>query len=125
MADRLDAAQALEFLLGPAAILGGRLQIAVDELDGLEQAAGGLGFPDFAEAAAAKPFDQLVAGNGLGSWFNSHAHDDSFQFVLILATLISVTWQRIMPRQSGRTIKHALGDNGTVAFSGRVANRRG
>ena len=72
MADGLDAAQGFEFLLGATAVgaVGG-LQVAVDELDGLEQAAGGLGLPDFAEAAAAQALDQPVAGDGLGSSFRS------------------------------------------------------
>src|ERR1700677_1306837 len=63
--DRLDAAESLEFLFGPVAVVVGCLQVAENEFDGLEQAAGSLGSPDLAEAAAAKPVNQLVTRNGL------------------------------------------------------------
>ena len=74
MADGLDALEGLEFLLGALAVLAGGVEVAVDELDGLEQAAGGLGFPDFAEAAAAQPLDQPVAGDRFGLGFDANGH---------------------------------------------------
>ena len=42
------------------------VEVAVDELDGLEEAAGGFALPDLAEAAAAEPLDEPVAGDRLG-----------------------------------------------------------
>ena len=55
VADALDALDGLAFLGGEAAA---GVRVAGDELDGLEQAAGGLALPDLAEAAAAEAFDQ-------------------------------------------------------------------
>ena len=57
--------RALQFLLGADAVDVERVEVAVDELDGLEQAAGRLALPDLAEAAAAERFDQAIAGNRL------------------------------------------------------------
>src|SRR6516164_3254633 len=76
MTDGLNAAEGLELLFGADAIgaLGGR-QVAVDELDGLGQAAGRLGLPDFAKAAAAEAFQEPIAGDGLGVFFNPHRHE--------------------------------------------------
>src|SRR4051794_3498156 len=65
MADRLDALEPLELLLGALALVAGTLEVAEDEFDGLEQAAGGLGLPDFAEAAPTQPLDEPVTGD----WF--------------------------------------------------------
>ena len=48
-------------------VLVHRVEVAEDELDGLEDAAGGLDLPDLAEAAAAEPLDQPVARSGPGS----------------------------------------------------------
>ena len=65
-----------EFLLGvPRAVRVDRPQVAVDELDGLVQAARGLGLPDLAEAAAAEPLDEAVAGDGLGVGVDAQGHD--------------------------------------------------
>jgi hypothetical protein len=47
------------------------VQAAVNELDGLEQAAGGLALPDLAEAAAAQALDQAVSGDRLGVGFSA------------------------------------------------------
>jgi len=49
MAYGLDAGEGFEFLLGAVALLVGGLEIAVDELDRLVEAAGGLGLPNFAK----------------------------------------------------------------------------
>src|SRR5262249_39753425 len=51
------------------------LEVAVDELDGLEQAPRRLGLPDLAEAAAAQAFQEAVARDGLGSSFDPHCHE--------------------------------------------------
>ena len=53
------------FLLGANAVHVEGIEVAVDELDGLVQAAGSFALPDFAEAAAAQRLDQAIAGNRL------------------------------------------------------------
>ena len=50
------------------------VEVAVDELDGLEDAAGGFALPDFAEAAGAERFDQPIAANGFRIWFLFEGH---------------------------------------------------
>ena len=65
--DRLDAVEAFEFLLGRPLSPAAR-QVAVDELDGLEQAARGFGAPDLAEAADAEGSRRRVAGDGFGRY---------------------------------------------------------
>ena len=45
----------------------GGVEVAVDELDRLEDAAGGFALPDLAEPAAAEPLDEPVAGDRLSS----------------------------------------------------------
>src|SRR5262245_48107867 len=75
MADRFDAIQRLELLLdGRLAPFGRAAERAVDELDGLEDAAGGLGLPDFAETARAEALDELVARNRLRLRVGSSGH---------------------------------------------------
>ena len=64
VADALDALDGFPFLGGEAAAGVG---VAADELDGLEEAAGGLALPDLAEAAAAQRLDEPVAGQRLGA----------------------------------------------------------
>src|SRR5262249_27733936 len=79
MADRLNPFEGLEFLFGSSLAVGvGSLQIAVDDFDGLEQSAGGLGFPDFAEATAADAVYELIAGNRLRTWFDPQRRHDSY-----------------------------------------------
>ena len=68
MADFLDPLQSLQFLLGVDGVDIEGLQVAVDKLDRLEQAARRLALPDFAETAAAQRFDQAVAGDRLRVW---------------------------------------------------------
>src|SRR5262249_19148068 len=70
----LDAAERLQLLLGALPLVAGLLEVAVDELDGLEQPARGLGLPDFTEAAAAQALDEPVAGDGLSVTFDPHRH---------------------------------------------------
>src|SRR5262249_36750120 len=65
----------LEFLLGALGFPAGGIEFAVDELDRLEEPAGGLGLPDFAEAAAAEPFDQPITRNRLGVALDSDRHE--------------------------------------------------
>src|SRR5262249_26314635 len=74
MSNGFDSAEGLEFLLGARSVVARGLQIAVDKLDGFHQAAGGFGLPDFAEAAAADPFYELVAGDRLDLTFNPDRH---------------------------------------------------
>src|SRR5207302_1712655 len=66
VADLLDALQGVEFLFSAGAVHVERVEVAVDELDGLEQAARRLALPDFAEAAAAQGLDQAIPGYRLG-----------------------------------------------------------
>src|SRR5262249_45219075 len=51
-----------------------RVEVAVDELDRLEQAAGRFALPGLAEAAAAQGFDQAVAGDRLRVWLPNETH---------------------------------------------------
>ena len=64
MADGLDAVERLELLLAGAALVLGFVEVAENELDGLEQAAGGLRLPDLTEAAAAQAFEEPEPGMG-------------------------------------------------------------
>jgi hypothetical protein len=67
VSDLLDALEGFEFLFGVAnevGILGA--EVAVDDLDGLEDAAGGFALPDFAEPARPEPFEEPIAWNGFG-----------------------------------------------------------
>ena len=64
----LTRSQGLAAPARPGAVAVERVEVAVDELDGLEQAAGGLALPDFAEAAAAERLDEAVAGNRFRIW---------------------------------------------------------
>src|SRR5438270_2896811 len=77
MVDRLDALEGLELLIGAGVLVAERVglaELAVDDLDGLEQPAGGLAFPDLAETADAQPLDEAVAGDGLGVGFDADSH---------------------------------------------------
>ena len=67
MAEGLDVLQSAQLLLGAGgAAVVEVVGVAADELDGLEKAAGGLAFPDLAEAAAAQRLDEPVAGDRFG-----------------------------------------------------------
>src|SRR5262249_45209868 len=74
VADGLDAAEGLQLLLGALAVVAGGGEVAEDELDGLEEAAGGLALPDLAEAAAAEALDEPVFGDRLGVAFDPARH---------------------------------------------------
>src|SRR5262245_51286678 len=74
MADRDDTLQGLEFLAGARAILVGGFQVAIDEFDGLEEAAWGFRLPDFAESASTQALNQPIAGKGLGHGFDTYRH---------------------------------------------------
>ena len=50
------------------------IEVAVDELDGLEESARRLALPHFAEAAAAEGLDQAVTRNGLRVWLPHDSH---------------------------------------------------
>ncbi len=60
VADLFDALERFQFARGPHLV-----QLAVDELDGLDQPAGRVGLPDLAIAAGADAFLELVSGDGL------------------------------------------------------------
>src|SRR5258708_5709585 len=75
MAHRLDAAERFELLFGAHAVLAGRLQIAVDEFDGLGQTARRNCFPHFAKAACPQSLDELVTGDRFGLTFNPDSHE--------------------------------------------------
>src|SRR5262249_2972921 len=74
VADGDDPLQGLELLAGAGGVVVGGFQVAVDELDRLEQAAGGFGLPDLPEAAPAQALDQPVAGERLGHAFDAYRH---------------------------------------------------
>src|SRR5262245_18440925 len=65
MTQILDAQDGLQLFVGLGAVSLNALEIAVDELDLLEKAAGNFAFPNFAEAPATEGSDQTVAWNGL------------------------------------------------------------
>src|SRR5262249_50089632 len=66
MADALDAFEGLEFLADANLIVFfAAVEAAVDDFDGLHDAARGARFPDLAETALAEALQKLVAGDGL------------------------------------------------------------
>jgi len=71
----LDAFQGMEFLLGANPIDIEGIEIAVDELDRLEQAARCFAFPDFAKAAAAQGLDEAVARDRFCISLSDRTHD--------------------------------------------------
>src|SRR5207253_1612217 len=82
VAHRLDADERFPFLIGARAV---RLAAAEDgvivrrgaalhELDGFEKPAGRLGFPDFAEAAAAEALDEPIAWDRFSMRFDAKRH---------------------------------------------------
>src|SRR5262249_21959633 len=74
VADLADAVQGALLLLGAGGVDVERVEVAEDELDGLEQPAGGLTLPDLAEAAAAQRLDQAVARQGFAVGLAQKAH---------------------------------------------------
>ena len=74
MADGFDVLDGVQLVLGPLAVAAQAIEVAVNELDGLEDAAGGFAFPNFAEAAGAQEFEETVAGDRLsiGFFFENH-----------------------------------------------------
>ena len=66
MPHQFDALQRLELLLGADGIDVVGIQVAVDEFDRLQDAAGRDALPDLAEAARAERFDEAVAGQRFG-----------------------------------------------------------
>ncbi len=74
MANRGDAAEGFQFLLGALAAVVAAAEVAEDELDGLVQAARRFRLPDLAETAAAYPLDEPVARNRFGMAFDPHRH---------------------------------------------------
>src|SRR5262249_33615731 len=73
----LHAAQRLEFLIGAYALVVECFEAAVDELYGLQQAAGAFALPDFAEPAAAERLDEAIAWNGLRIGLPQEAHEST------------------------------------------------
>ena len=64
MADGADGFEGLQLQLGVGAFAVEAIGLVADDFDGLEETAGGLALPDFAEAALAERFDETVAGQG-------------------------------------------------------------
>src|SRR5262249_55484800 len=65
MADGLDVLDRPQLFLGGAGAVGFEaVKIAVNEFDGLEDAAGGFAFPDLTKSAAAKRFQKLIPRKG-------------------------------------------------------------
>src|SRR5262249_48891827 len=62
VAKALDVLEGAAFLIGAAGLVV-QADLAVDELDGLEQSAGGLALPNLPEATLAQRFEQSVAGD--------------------------------------------------------------
>jgi len=91
MADGEDAAEGFEFLLGTMVGVAGAAEVAENEFDGFMDAAGRLGLPDFAEAAAAQPLDEAVAGDRFGHVLDPNSHGAS---------------HRLMPRAQKRSRRH-------------------
>src|SRR5207248_5831792 len=72
-----DALQSVQLLFGADAFDVEGIEVAVDEFDGFEDAAGGLALPDFAEAAASEPFDESIPGDRLGVALSYPTHERS------------------------------------------------
>ena len=49
-------------------------QVAVDDLDGFEDAAGGFAPPDLSEPAGAESVEEAVAGDGFDLGFDTNGH---------------------------------------------------
>lgn len=75
MTDRLHPLECLELLLGVAdevVVLGP--QVAEDDFDGFEDAAGGFAAPHFAEPAGTETVQKSVSGNGFRLGFDGDGH---------------------------------------------------
>ena len=80
MSDRLKALQGAQLLLGmPGSVLVDGSQVAVDDLDGLHQAARSLRLPNLAKAAAANSLQQAIARNGFDVRLDTERHSMSSQ----------------------------------------------
>ena len=102
VADFLDAVEGLQLLLGARPIGVQRVEVAVDELDGLEQAAGRLAFPGFAKAAAAEGLDEAIPGNRLriGLAYETHV-------LSLIVPLRPCSSQFARPRSLRRSLRSA------------------
>src|SRR5205807_1879188 len=74
MANRFDAAESLQLLLGAVIVVAGAFEIAEHEFDSFEQTPRSLCFPDFSETTSTQALDESVAGNRFCSTFNPHRH---------------------------------------------------
>ncbi len=72
--DFLDTVEGVQLLLGTGAVGVEGVEVAEDELDGLEDTARRFALPDFAEAAASQGFDQAIAGERLFAGFAHQTH---------------------------------------------------
>src|SRR5262245_29283736 len=75
MTDRLDQLERSQLFLGTEALVFEAVQVAIDELDRLEDAAWGLALPDFAEASLAQRLEQPIAANRFEVGSFRHRHD--------------------------------------------------
>src|SRR5260370_41870306 len=82
MADIAHELEGFVCLFGAKSNAVERVEVAVEELDGFEQAAGRDALPDFAEAAGAQRADEAIAGQRFAVGFAQPAHgDDSVPIV--------------------------------------------
>src|SRR5438132_9179766 len=81
MADGLDMLDGAELFLGAGAVGFETIEVAVDELDGFEDAAGGFAFPDFTEAAAPERFQKLIPRKGFRLRLSEGCHCSSWRWI--------------------------------------------
>ena len=96
MAHPFDPLQRATLLLGAGGVRIHGVEIAVDELDGFEETARRLAFPDFAEAACAQRLNEAVAGKRLRIRFPHQAH-------------VTTLPDRLNGARRGNTSRHSKG----------------
>ncbi len=74
VADGFDMLDRAKFFLGADTIVAEAIKVPINKLDGLENAARGLAFPDFAKASRAKRFEESIPANRfrVGFFFEGH-----------------------------------------------------
>jgi hypothetical protein len=75
MPNLLDPFESLEFLFGvPDKVIVFGAEVAVDDLDSFEDAAGRFALPDFAEAPGTEAVEEPVSRNGFGVRLEADGH---------------------------------------------------
>ncbi len=74
MANRLDMLDGPQLFLGPNAVVVQAVEVAINELDRLENAARRLALPDFAKTPRTQRFDQAITSYGFGIWLLFEGH---------------------------------------------------